>query len=98
MIRHILLIQFKSEASVQAITAVKEAFLTIPSRIEGIESIEWGENDSPENKNQGFTHCVLMTFVDEAGRNRYLPHSEHDALKEIFRPILDDIIVFDYTL
>lgn len=37
-----------------------------------------------------------MTFADEAGRENYLPHSEHDALKNVFRPILDDIVVFDY--
>ena len=40
----------------------------------------------------------LMTFTDEAARQRYLPHSEHDALKAIFRPVLERIIVLDYTL
>ena len=98
MIRHVLLIRFKAEASAQAIAAVKDAFLAIPAKIEGVESVEWGENDSSENKNQGFTHCVFMTFADEAGRNRYLPHPEHEALKAIFSPTLDDIIVFDYSL
>ena len=98
MIRHILLIRFKPEANAQAIKAVREAFLAIPSKIEGVESVEWGENDSPENKNKGFTHCVLMTFEDEATRNRYLPHPEHEALVAIFRPTLDEIIVFDYSI
>ena len=77
---------------------MRAAFLAIPSKIEGVEAVEWGENDSPEDKNQGFTHCVLMTFTDEAGRNRYLPHPEHKALVAIFRPVLDDIIVLDYIL
>ncbi|HCP5933088.1 TPA: Dabb family protein [Escherichia coli] len=40
----------------------------------------------------------MMTFVNEAARQRYLPHPEHEALKNIFRPILNDIIVFDYDL
>ncbi len=59
---------------------------------------EWGENDSPEGKNQGLTHSVLMTFADEAGRQNYLPHPEHDALKQVFRPLLEDIVFFDYTI
>ena len=98
MIRHILLIRFKPEVDAQAVDAVKAAFLGIPSKIEGVLSVEWGENDSPEHKNQGYTHCVLMTFADEAARTRYLPHPEHRALGEIFRPTVDDIIVVDYTL
>lgn len=98
MVRHILLIRFNPQAGAQAIDAVKEAFDAIPSKIEGVESVEWGENDSPENKNKGFTHCVLMTFTDDAARNRYLPHPAHEALVAIFRPTLEDIIVFDYSL
>ncbi len=98
MVRHILLIRFNAAASADAIDAVKQAFLTIPSKIKGVESVEWGENDSPENKNKGFTHCVLMTFADDASRRNYLPHPEHEALVSIFRPTLEDIIVFDYSL
>ncbi|WP_374936606.1 Dabb family protein [Aeromonas sp. ASNIH6] len=33
-----------------------------------------------------------------AARQRYLPHPDHDALKAIFRPVLERIIVLDYTL
>ncbi|EHW2668064.1 TPA: Dabb family protein [Escherichia coli] len=28
----------------------------------------------------------------------FLTHPEHEAIKNIFRPILNDIIVFDYDL
>ncbi|TXE37544.1 Dabb family protein [Serratia marcescens] len=98
MIRHILFITFTDGALPEQILAVRTAFLQIPDRIEGVTSVEWGINNSPEGKNIGFTHCVLMTFVDEAARQRYLPHPAHEALKAIFRPILRDIIVLDYTV
>ena len=98
MIRHILLIKFKEHAELSEIEKLKALFEAMPSKVEGVTSIEWGLNDSPENKNQGYSHSVLMTFDDEAGRQNYLPHPEHDALKEVFRPLLDDIIVFDYSL
>ncbi|MBF4349290.1 Dabb family protein, partial [Vibrio anguillarum] len=26
------------------------------------------------------------------------PHPEHNALKDIFRPLLEEIIVFDYSI
>lgn len=98
MVRHILFITFTDEASVEQIDAIRQAFLQIPDRLEGVAGVEWGMNDSPEGKNGGFTHCVLMTFKDEAARQQYLPHPAHDDLKTIFRPILQDIIVLDYTL
>ncbi|MEV3813071.1 Dabb family protein [Aeromonas allosaccharophila] len=98
MIRHILLITFKPDALPADIVAVRAAFLAIPVRVSGVTAVEWGENDSPEGRDDGFTHSVLMTFADEAARQRYLPHPEHDALKAIFRPLLARIIVLDYTL
>lgn len=98
MIRHILLITFKGEASPDDIAAVRAAFLAIPHQVSGVTAVEWGQNDSPEGRAEGFTHSVLMTFADEVARQRYLPHPDHDALKALFRPVLERIIVLDYTL
>lgn len=97
MIRHILLIQFKPTAKEADILALMSLFEAIPSKVDGVEAVEWGINDSPEGKNKEYTHSVLMTFRDEQGRQNYLPHPEHDALKAVFRPLLEDIIVFDYS-
>lgn len=98
MIRHILLVRFKADASARAIEDLRVAFEAMPSLVEGVAAVEWGENDSPENKNKGYTHCIMMTFADEKGRDNYLPHPEHNALKTLFRPVLEDIIVLDYSL
>ena len=98
MIRHIILIRFKSTAQINEINELKASFESMPLKVEGVHSVEWGLNDSPEGKNKGYTHAVLMNFVDEAGRDNYLPHPEHDELKKLFGPILDDLVVFDYTV
>lgn len=98
MIRHILLMKFKEDADPQQIEVLKDLFLAMTEKVEGVVDVEWGENDSPEQKNQGYTHSVVMTFADEVGRQNYLPHSEHAALKVVFRPLLDNVIVFDYQL
>lgn len=98
MIRHILLIEIIPEACPEQIDTVKHAFLQIPEQIEGVTHVEWGVNDSPEGKNQAFTHCILMTFEDESARQVYLPHPQHEALKVIFRAIIKNLIVFDYTV
>lgn len=96
MIRHVLLIKFKESAEAAEVEKLRALFEAMPEKVEGVVSVEWGLNDSPENKNQGYTHAVLMTFADEAGRQNYLPHPEHEALKLVFSPLLEDIVVFDY--
>ena len=98
MIRHLLLIEFKPTVDAAQIAAVKTLFETIPEKIEGIVAVEWGLNDSPEGLNKQFTHAVFMTFADEAARTNYLPHPAHEALKQVFVPLLNDIVVFDYSL
>ena len=98
MIRHILLIQFKASATDVDIENIRQLFEAIPNEIEGVISVEWGVNDSPENLNQNYTHSVLMAFIDESARQHYLPHPKHENLKLFFAPIIEDIIVFDYTL
>lgn len=98
MIRHILLIQFKRSVTQADIDHVQSLFKSLESQIQGVNSVEWGVNDSPEHLNKGYTHSVLMTFADEAARRRYLPHPEHEALKAIFVPLLEEIVVFDYSL
>ncbi|EAN4380736.1 hypothetical protein DRE45_21300 [Salmonella enterica subsp. enterica] len=55
-------------------------------------------NDSAENKSSDHTHCVLMTFADDAARQYYLQHPVYQALKSIFYPALKDIVAFDFTL
>lgn len=98
MIRHILLIQFKSSAQPAQLDSLRELFIALGDKIEGVSGVEWGLNDSPEGKNKNYTHAVTMTFADEATRQRYLAHPEHDALVEVFVPLLEDVVVVDYTV
>ncbi|EBF0843337.1 Dabb family protein [Salmonella enterica subsp. enterica] len=96
MIRHVLLMKFNDDTPRNHLLAIQEGFQSIPDKISGVLSVEWGANNSPEGKSAGFTHCVMMTFMDEPTRVECLYHPEHLALKKIFRPYLADIIVFDY--
>lgn len=98
MIRHILLIKLKESSKAKEIAKLKALFEAMPDKIAGVVSVEWGVNNSPEGKNQGYSYSVLMTFADEQARQFYLPHPEHEALKQFFATLLDDIIVFDYHI
>jgi hypothetical protein len=98
MIRHVLLLEFKLGVTESDMLSVFKEFESMPSKVDGVLSVEWGLNNSPENINRGFTHCVFMTFADEQGRNNYLPHPEHELLKAELDPLLENIIVLDYQI
>ncbi len=96
VLRHAVFFSFKEEASEADIQGVVDAFRELPSKIEQIIDFEWGVNNSPEGLNDGFTHCFLLTFEDEAGRAAYLPHPAHKAFGDVLRPHNDKVFVIDY--
>ncbi|MCG6201205.1 Dabb family protein [Psychromonas antarctica] len=97
MIRHILLLRFKTDTTAYALAELQAAFAAMTTKVDGLSAVEWGENNSPEGKNKGYTHCIMMAFRDQLSRDEYIPHRAHDALKLILRPLVDDIIVLDYS-
>lgn len=96
VLRHVVLMAFKPESGEEGVRRVEQAFREMVPQISEIVDYEWGTNVSIEGKAQGFTHCFLLTFRDEAGRNAYLPHPAHVALGHVLRPYLDKVLVIDY--
>ena len=96
LLRHVVLFKFKDNASPADIQKVEEAFRALPSIITEVKKFEWGKNNSPENLNQGFTHCFFVSFISEKDRDLYLPHPAHKAFTELLKPYLDKALVIDY--
>ena len=98
-VRHVVVFRYKPDASPQKIQQVTDAIVALKDKIPGILALEHGVNNSPENKNQGFTHVFQLTFTNAAARDTYLPHPVHRAFGTLLRSlgILDDVFVVDYT-
>lgn len=95
-LRHVVLFSFKTTSSATDIKKVEEAFRALPAQIKEIRDFEWGMNNSPENLNQDFTHCFLVSFGSEKDREIYLPHPAHKAFVEVLKPHLEKVLVIDY--
>lgn len=95
-LRHCVFFKFKGDAAADAVTAVEDGFAELPSKIDTIKSFEWGLNNSPEKKDEGFTHCFVVTFDSTEGRQTYLDHPDHLAFVEILKPVLDKVRVLDF--
>ena len=96
LLRHVVLLKFKDSSSSTDIKNVEDAFRALPSKIATIKTFEWGTNNSPENLNQGFTHCFFVSFASEKDREVYLPHPAHKAFVSVLSPHLDKVLVIDY--
>jgi hypothetical protein len=95
-LRHAVYFKFKDDASAEDIAKVEEAFAALPAKIDSIKGFEAGNNLQPGPYDHGFTHCFLLTFDDEEGRAKYLPHPDHKAFGQLLRPVLDKVRVLDY--
>jgi hypothetical protein len=97
--RHVVVFKYKPTATQEQIEKVTKAFGELKNKIPGIVAFEHGMNDSPENKNLGFTHVYMLTFEDAEARDTYLPHPEHKKFGELLGElgILDDAFVVDYV-
>jgi hypothetical protein len=96
VLRHVVLFDFKDDATKEQIEKVENAFAALPGKIKEIVDFEWGTNNSPEGLNDDLTHCFMVTFDSEEGRETYLPHPAHKAFVEILKPILKKVVVVDY--
>ncbi len=95
-LRHVVLFKFTDSSKPEDVRKVEEAFAALAGKIKLIKDFEWGTNSSPENLNQGLTHCFLVTFSSDKDRDEYLIHPEHKAFVEVLKPYLDKVTVLDY--
>ena len=95
-LRHVVLFGFKEGTTEADIQEIARRFAELRDLIPGISDFEWGENNSPEGKNQGRSHGFTLTFDSEEARDAYLPHPDHVAFASFARQWIERVTVIDY--
>lgn len=99
-VKHAVLMKFKVATPPQKIREIFDVLAGLRRRIPGLLDFSGGPYSSAESLNQGFTHGFVMTFADAASRDGYIPHPEHDKVKQLILPELDGgikgIVAFDW--
>ncbi len=96
--RHVVLFKFFEKTNPDAVRSIEAAFRTLCAGLPFVRDFEWGINSSPENLNEGFTHCFIVTFADAKGRDTYLPHPDHQAFcRTYLDPNLEKVCVLDFA-
>jgi hypothetical protein len=100
MITHVVLLRVKTNTPQKEIDGMFAALASLKERIRGLSTFSGGPYSSPEGMNKGFTHGFVMTFMDAAARDAYLPHPEHEKVKKLVLGVLDGgidgVVAFDY--
>jgi hypothetical protein len=96
-VRHVVHFKFKKGATPEQIDKVVKEFAALPSKIQEIEGFEWGTSSNPDGRDKGFSYCWILTFKTEKDRDTYIHHPAHQALIAMGKPLLDDVMVVDFT-
>jgi hypothetical protein len=96
VLRHVVLFGWKEGTDPVIIDKIVTAFGELKNKIKVIKEYEWGINSSPENLNNGLSHCFTITFTNEADRDAYLMHPDHKAFVALLNPAPEKITVVDY--
>ena len=95
-LRHVVMFQFKEDATPEQVKAIEDKFRSLPARISEIKAFECGTIVGKGGASAGFTHCFLVTFDNADGRKVYLPHPAHKEFVELVKPSLKKVLVVDY--
>jgi hypothetical protein len=99
MIRHIVLIRFRSGVTEDAIAAIFADLHAIKAVVPGVLAIQAGRSESPEQIERGYLHGFTVDFADWEALAAYQTHPDHRrvgaALVAHAMGGLDGILVFD---
>ena len=96
--RHVVLFKFHDNTSNDRVEEIERAFRALCAELPFVKDFEWGRNSSPENLNEGYTHCFIVTFANEKDRDAYLPHPAHQAFcRTHLDPNLEKVCVLDFV-
>jgi Stress responsive A/B Barrel Domain len=98
MVRHILLLQQRPDATAEEIDASRAALASLVGPIPGLIDFHWGANVAPIERRDGFTHGFSMDFVDRASLEAYGPHPQHLVAVAKVRAAFERVVVFDFEL
>ena len=100
-VKHVVLVRLKRDTPPDQIRALFQTLAGLRDKIPGLLDFSGGSYSSPEGLGKGYTHGFAMTFADEASRDAYLPHPDHERAKALIIPLLDGgldgVVAFDWV-
>jgi hypothetical protein len=102
MIRHCVFVKFRDDVGTAERAAIHADLEALRQVVEGMDTVNFSANVSPEPFARGFTHGFTIDFADVAARDAYLVHEAHQRAGARLVAALDGgtdgLLVFDLDL
>ena len=98
LLRHVVIFKFKDSSSPEDVQKVADTFYALKGQVPEIVAMEWGINNSPENFNEGFTHCFVLSYRSEKDLANYQENPAHKAFQAVLKPHMEKVFVVDYWM
>ncbi|MFD2057217.1 Dabb family protein [Mesorhizobium calcicola] len=102
MIRHCVFAKFRNDVPNAERVAIHADLEALRQVIDGMDTVKFSANVSPEPFARGFTHGFTIDFRDDAARDAYLVHEAHQRagarLVAALEGGTDGLMVFDLDL
>jgi hypothetical protein len=94
MLKHVVFLKFKPEASESDIEDIEKGLASLPSRIPEIKRYEFGRDILRSDRSYDF--ALISEFEDQEAMGRYQIHPYHFAVLNKIRAICEDIVSVDF--
>ena len=102
MIRHCVLVKFKSSVPPAARQAIYDEIAALRQKLVDMGPVAAGANVSPEGLGKGFAGGFMIDFPGAAARDAYLVHPDHQAvaarLVAAVEGGIEGVLVFDLAI
>lgn len=102
MIRHCVFVRFRGDVSDSERAAIHADLESLRQVIDGMDTVHFSANVSPEPFARGFSHGFTIDFHDASARDAYLVHEAHQRagarLVAALEGGTDGLMVFDLDL
>ena len=95
-VKRIVLFTFKDGISDDTIKGIFADIAGLQDKIPGVMDFCWGPYSSSDNLNQGYTHAFILTFQNEAARDGFGPHPEHQKVCDGLGDHVAGVLAFDF--
>jgi len=102
MYRHVVLYGWKSNLTNDEIAKVYQELDEISAKLPGRMEYTWGTNISKQGMAQGYTHCLVVDFIDEEARDLFINDPIRQALSvnKVIPNMIDgmnSVVSFDFV-
>lgn len=95
-VKRAVLFQFKEDTPAETIEQFLGELGGLRQSAPGVEDFHAGPYNGSDGLNKAYTHGFVMTFADEAARDGFGPHPEHQRVVGTYGGHIADVVAFDF--